>query len=136
MTENQIIPTQEEMWAVVELMGHGQTAGRIEKPTEWGGLMRVDVPDEDGSFRTELYGIGSIYSVKFVSEEIARAYAPKKREITTYDAPIVTREQYNTAVRKLNHERDNLLMQIHELRNRLTKISSLPASTDEDEIPL
>ena len=38
MTEQTLIEnTQEEMWATVELMGHGQTAGRVTKPSEWGG---------------------------------------------------------------------------------------------------
>ena len=43
-----------EMWAVVELMGHGITAGII-RTSDLGGLLRVDVPIED-SFRTEYYG--------------------------------------------------------------------------------
>jgi len=130
-TENRIIQTQEEMWAIVELMGHGQTAGRIEKPTEWGGLMRVDVPDDDG-YRTEFYSMSAIYSVKFVSEEIARAYAPRKRKITAYDTPIVTREQHEAAVRELRSERNDLQRQIHELERRLTQVNGLPAPTWED----
>lgn len=81
---------QQEMWAiVVELMGHAQTAGRITKPSEWGGLMRVDVPGENGDYTTEFYKMSAIYRVKFTSEEIARAYAPKERAITGYDAPTV-----------------------------------------------
>ena len=130
-TENRIIQTQEEMWAIVELMGHGQTAGRVEKPTEWGGLMRVDVPDDDG-YRTEFYSMSAIYSVKFVSEEIARAYAPKKREITAYDTPIVTREQHEAVVRDLRHEQGELRSQVYELERRLTQVNALPAPTWPD----
>lgn len=135
-TENQIIRT-EEMWAIVELMGHGQTAGRVEKPTEWGGLMRVDVPGEDGSFRTEFYGMPAIYSVKFVSEEIARAYAPRKRDITAYDSPIITREQHDSVVRRLEAEQRELNMQVRELERRLTQIKALPetAESETDHIP-
>lgn len=125
-TENRIIQTQEEMWAIVELMGHGQTAGRVEKPTEWGGLMRVDVPGEDGSYRTEFYSMSAIYSVKFVSEEIARAYAPKKREITAYDSPIVTREQHESVVRELRNEQSDLRLQVRELKRRLIQAKGLP----------
>ena len=36
-----------EMWAVIELMGHGQTAGII-RTSDLGGLLRVDVPIDDG----------------------------------------------------------------------------------------
>lgn len=125
-TENQVIRAQEEMWAIVELMGHGQTAGRVEKPTEWGGLMRVDVPDDDGSYRTEFYSTSAIYSVKFVSEEIARAYAPKKREITAYDTPIVTREQHREVVRELQTDNSRLQNRINELERRLTAVNALP----------
>lgn len=133
-TENKIMQAQEEMWAIVELMGHGQTAGRIEKPTEWGGLMRVDVPaEDDSSYRTEFYSMSAIYSVKFVSEEIARAYAPKKRDITAYDTPIVTREQHEATVRELRSERNDLQRQIHELERRLTQVAALPAPKWEDE---
>lgn len=61
---------QNEMWATVELMGHAQTAGRISKPSEWGGLLRVDVPDGD-SYRTEFYGMAAIYESATGSERRA-----------------------------------------------------------------
>ncbi len=117
--ETQVMQPITDQWAIVELMGHGQTAGRVEKPSEWGGLMRVDVPDEDGSYRTEFYSMSAIYSVKFVSEEIARAYAPTKREITAYDSPIVTREEHQEMVRQLMNRMD-------ELKRRLTTVDRLP----------
>ena len=53
-----------EMWAVIELMGHGRTAGII-RTSDLGGLLRVDVPIEDG-YRTEYYGEAAIYSIKVV----------------------------------------------------------------------
>ena len=131
--ENQVIQAQEEMWAIVELMGHGQTAGRVEKPTEWGGLMRVDVPDEDGS-RTEFYSMSAIYSVKFVGEEIARAYAPRKRDITAYDTPIVTRDQHEAVTRELQREGSDLRSQVHELKRRLTQVALIKEiAGDEDK---
>jgi len=83
MDDNNLTLTEPaEMWATVELMGHGQTAGRISMPTEWGGLLRVDVPIADGSYTTEFYGLRAVYRIKFTSEQIARAYAPQEREAT------------------------------------------------------
>lgn len=132
-----IMPAHEEMWAIVELMGHAQTAGRISRSPEWSGLLRVDVPDEHEGFSTEFYGERSIYRIKFVSEEIARAYAPSEREISAYDAPIITREQHHAVVRDLRLEISRLDNQVDELRRRLTSIPDrldLPApSPDEDE---
>lgn len=130
--QTQMIEAFPEMWAIVELMGHGQTAGRIEKPSEWGGLMRVDVPNEHGTFRTEFYSISAIYSVKFVSEEIARAYAPREKEITAYNTPIVTREQHQQVVNDLRQENYNQTRKIEELQRRLTAIQLLPETTDPD----
>ena len=46
---------QNEMWAIVELMGHGVTAGII-RTSDLGGLLRVDVPIDGEGYRTEYYG--------------------------------------------------------------------------------
>lgn len=121
---------QNEMWAVIELMGHGQTAGII-RTSDLGGLLRVDVPVDEG-FRTEYYGSAAIYSVKIVSEEIARAYAMPDREINVYDAPIVPRAQFEEALRKVRKEVEGLRHQNSVLENRLTMVNSLPAPEDED----
>ena len=138
MSENQIMQSEQEMWAVVELMGHGQTAGRITKPAEWGGLMRVDVPcDDEEKYTTEFYGMSAIYRVRFVSEEIARAYAPKDRIIEAYDTPIVTREQHQEVVRHLEDEQYSLRDQIRELERRLTSVNVLSSGeeTDIEDVP-
>lgn len=105
---------QNEQWAIVELMGHGLTAGRIEM----GALLRVDVPDGD-TYRTEFYGMAAIYSVKIVSDEIARAYATRKPDIIAYDAPVVTREKYETDVEALQNENYSLMREMRELERRL-----------------
>lgn len=118
---------QDEMWATVELMGHGQTAGRISMPMEWGGMLRVDVPDDNGGYTTEFYGLRAIYRVKFVSEQIARAYAPKERDIVSYDTPIVTREQHEAKVSRLRDESYDLRRQVQELERRLTTVAAFPA---------
>lgn len=113
-----------EMWAIVELMGHGRTAGIVQKG-DLGGLLRVDVPIEDG-FRTEYYGEAAIYSIKVVSEEIARAYALPDREIVAYDEPIVPRAEYEAALQKARFENGKLYRQIEVLERRLTTINALP----------
>ncbi len=121
---------REEQWATVELMGHGQTAGRIEM----GQLLRVDVPLDDGKFRTEYYGISAIYKINLVSEEIARAYAHPVRAVHVYNAPIVTREQHLSAMSHAEHDNERLREQVRELERRLTAINhQLPAPTEYSE---
>jgi hypothetical protein len=120
-------PTQpSDTWATVELMGHARTAGRISRPSDWGGLLRVDVPEADGSYRTEFYGIPAIYSVKLVSEDIARAYATANHAVIAYDSPIVTREQHEAAVNDLHRQNNQLSRQVNELERRLTSVNALP----------
>lgn len=131
--DTKIIQAEQEMWATVELMGHGQTAGRVSKPTEWGGLIRVDVPIEDGLYRTEFYGMAAIYAVKFVSEEIARAYAPKERNIVAYDTPIVTREQHESTIQRMESDYRELQTRFRELKRRLVKIDAPPEPADHQE---
>lgn len=122
-----------DMWATVELMGHAQTAGRISRPSDWGGLLRVDVPIENGDYRTEFYGMPAIYSIKLVSEEIARAYATPARAVIAYDTPIVTREQYEAATRRMDIENSELRRKINELERRLTAVKALPQPDDDEE---
>ena len=124
---------QQEMWAVVELMGHGRTAGRI-RSSDLGGLLRVDVPTED-DYRTEFYGAAAIYSVKIVSEEVARAYASPARAVLSYDEPIVPREQYEAALNMARSDNNALLHRIRILEGRLTAVNLLPIPADStDEI--
>lgn len=122
---------QNEMWAIVELMGHGLTAGII-RTSDIGGLLRVDVPIED-SYRTEYYGESAIYSIKIVSEEIARAYAKPERGVISYDEPIVPRAEYEKALYKSRSLVSELEHRIKVLSQRLPDVNSLPAPTDELE---
>jgi hypothetical protein len=133
--ETEVIQSQpQEMWATVELMGHAQTAGRISRPSDWGGLLRVDVPTaENGTYRSEFYGMTAIYAIKLVSEEIARAFVQPTRGVIAYDTPIVTREQHENAVRQLDKQNDQLRTKINELERRLTAVKALPAQADEEE---
>ena len=120
-----------EMWAVVELMGHGQTAGLIRK-SDLGGLLRIDVPCGEEGFRTEYYGEQAIYAIRIVSEEIARAYALPEREICGYNEPIVPRAQFEEALKKLRDELDSMAHQNRVLQERLTTINSLPGPTESN----
>jgi len=122
---------QVDMWAIVELMGHGMTAGII-KTSDLGGLLRVDVPMEDG-YRTEYYGENAIYSIKIVSEEIARVYARPERNVIAYDEPIVPRAQYEEALNKARRQIGDMEHHIRVLNERLTTVRSLPEKTDSDE---
>jgi len=125
MEEELIHIDQTEIWAIVELMGHARTAGRISQPGTYGGLLRVDVPIDD-SYRTEFYGNAAIYSIKLVSEEIARAYAQPTRDTYAYNEPIVPREMYENTLREMRQERNDLMHTIDSLRRRLTAVDDMP----------
>jgi len=130
MSEKENENVNAEMWAVVELMGHEVTAG-IVKPGELGGLIRIDVPIDDG-FRTEFLGEKAIFRIKVVSEEIARAYALPDRNIIAYDEPIVPRAQYEEALQIARRKNNALQRQVSELENRLTAVKALPSGDAED----
>lgn len=63
-----------EQWCLLDLFGHVRLAGRVTEATIGGcSFLRCDVPEGEG-YRTEYYGNGAIYSLRPVSEEIARAF--------------------------------------------------------------
>jgi len=123
--------SENELWATIDLMGHAQTAGRISRPQDWGGLLRVDVPLGEDTYRTEYYGMQAIYSIRLVSEEIARAYARPVQASLAYDAPIVTREQHQAAMRQATESVDHLRGRIRVLEGRLTAVRGLPEPSGE-----
>ena len=130
-TPQDTTPTNAQ-WAIVEIMGHVQTAGRISRPADWGGLLRVDVPC-DGSYRTEYYGMAAIYAIKLVSEEIARAYAEREAPLAQdYSAPIVTRSQFDDMQRRAERTIMQLNGNLDELRRRLTAVHALPEPEAEE----
>lgn len=114
-----------DSWAVVDLMGHVTIAGRITKPGEYGGLWQIDIPEGD-SFRSEFFGSQSVYRIRMVSEEIARAYAGPAHDIVAYDTPIITREEHMQQMQRAREEYQRLQHEVNELRNRLTRVNSLP----------
>ena len=122
-----------EQWATIDLMGHAQTAGRISRPDDWGGLLRVDVPLKGREYRTEYYGMAAIYSIRLVSEEIARAYAAPVQASLAYDAPIVTREQHEAAMRRAQERVGTLESRIRVLEGRLVAVKALPERTEDEQ---
>ena len=66
-----------EAWAIVELFGHNQIAGKCSEQNIAGtNMLRVDVPETAGQPPfTRFLGSGSIYAINPVTEEIARAWA-------------------------------------------------------------
>jgi hypothetical protein len=75
-----------ETWAVVELMGHVKTAGKVSEEPHFGTvLLRLDVPEAKGKpAHTKFYGGASIYRVMPCDEQVARMVLEQ-----TYQAPIV-----------------------------------------------
>jgi len=103
-----------DSWAIVELMGHVALAGRVALPGEYGGLWQIDIPIGD-SFRTEFFGSQSVYRIRMVSEEIARAYAPR-HEVIEYNAPIITRDEHLRIVERYQERISEMQQQINRLR--------------------
>jgi hypothetical protein len=66
-------------WVMLELMGHRQRIGRAREEDIAGGLMlRIDIPTEGEDYATEYYGASSIYSLRPISEEVAKAHWANK----------------------------------------------------------
>lgn len=62
-------------WVMLELMGHRQRIGQAREEEIAGGLMlRIDIPTEGEDYATEYYGSSSIYSIRPISEEVARSH--------------------------------------------------------------
>lgn len=116
---------ENDSWAIVDLMGHVCLAGRVTKPGEFGGLWQIDIPDGE-KFRTEFFGSQSVYRIRIVSEEIARAYAKPAYDIVEYDAPIVTRAEHENAMQKARDNYERLWRENQELTRRLTAVNALP----------
>lgn len=71
-----------ESWAIVEIMGHKQLAGRVSEQVVAGQtFVRIDVPAVGGlSPFTKLVGPASIYAITPVAEDVAKLYADRLRE--------------------------------------------------------
>ncbi len=68
--------TSAPQWAVIELMGHVRYGGLVSKDNQFGtAMLRVDVPQKDGSFVSQLINPASLYRITLCSEEIGRVAA-------------------------------------------------------------
>jgi hypothetical protein len=69
-----------EGWCVLELMGHRRLAGYVtEQEIAGAGMLRIDVPGEDGPVATQFYSPSSVYCITPTTEEIARAVAKRNQ---------------------------------------------------------
>jgi hypothetical protein len=66
-----------EAWAIIELFGHNQIAGRCTEQNIAGtNMLRVDVPEtESHPPFTRFLGSGAIYAINPITEEIAKHWA-------------------------------------------------------------
>lgn len=119
-----------DVWAIVDLMGHVELAGRVTKPGEYGGLWQIDIPEGE-TVRTEFFGSQSVYRIRIVSEQIARAYSVS-HEVIEYNAPIVTRAEHENAMERAKEVNWQLQKENEELRRRLTSIRALPEGEREE----
>jgi hypothetical protein len=73
-TETQTSP----QWAIIELMGHVRYGGLVSKDNQFGtAMLRIDVPQEDGSFVSQLVNPSSLYRLTICEEKLARAAAER-----------------------------------------------------------
>jgi hypothetical protein len=84
-------------WAIVEIMGHQRYAGRVSEQTIAGGsLLRIDIPATPRQpAYTKLFGVGSVYAITPVTEELAKATAASinASPISIYDLPEAMQEK-------------------------------------------
>ena len=80
--------TDNDTWAIVELFGHTQIAGRISEQEVAGSMfLRIDVPDiGDTNGFTRFLGASAIYSITPIDEAVARKACDvlKKRPVTVW----------------------------------------------------
>ncbi len=71
-----------DQWALVEVMGHKRFAGRVTEHVIAGqGFIRISVPAVEGQPKwTKFLGVGSIYAITPVEEQVARHLAANLRE--------------------------------------------------------
>ena len=95
-------------WGIVELFGHQVVAGWLTKSEMLGApMLRVDVPEtKDRPAFTKLYGDKAVFSISFVSEQIARraAEAYHVDPVSVYVPELVSVEQYRRDMQALKHE--------------------------------
>lgn len=83
-----------ESWAVVEIMGHKQLAGRVtEEPIAGVNMLRIDIPEAgDHPPQTVYHGGAAIYAIHPCSEEVARSAAATLRRRQSDPFPVYVPE--------------------------------------------
>lgn len=67
-------------WAILELMGHRRLAGYVtEVQIAGSGMLRLDVPGEEGETATQFYAMSAVYCITPTSESMARSVAKANR---------------------------------------------------------
>jgi hypothetical protein len=99
-----------EAWAIIELFGHNQIAGKCSEQNIAGtNMLRVDVPETERhpSF-TRFLGNGAIYAINPVTEEIAKHWANSLEvsPVNAWDIREYIRKQ-NLALHEGSSEEDN-----------------------------
>ena len=92
-TQQQKDPTFEG-WAFLELMGHRKLAGFVREQNFAGaGLIRIDVPGDDGNIATQFYSPSALYCLTPTTEDMARRFAKNVRPepVTRWELPPATK---------------------------------------------
>lgn len=124
--------TENGQWAIIQLFGHKTIAGFVSKSDMLGqAMLRIDVPATTAQPAfTQLYGDKAVYSVTFVSEEVARktAEAVQVNPINVYTPDLITVQQYEKTMQQ--YEKD-----VGELRCQLYRVTSRGYLEDSGEDP-
>jgi len=93
---------QFENWAIIEIMGHIKCAGMARTMTFGSTVfLRVDIPETTKQpAHTKMYGMGSIFSISPVTEEVARSHAEawNLQPIIEYNVQQAYQKRFNAAV--------------------------------------
>ena len=94
-------------WAVVELMGHVTLAGRVYADSTLSvNMLRLDVPQiGDIAAYTKLIGPHSIYSITFVSEDVALRAAEYQSRRPIHEYQLSPASEPNRPTHELGFDR-------------------------------
>jgi hypothetical protein len=91
-----------EHWAIVEIMGHIKCAGMARTMTFGSTVfLRIDIPETTKQpAHSKMYGMGSIFSISPVSEEVARSHAEawNLQPIIEYNVQRAYQKRFEAAV--------------------------------------
>lgn len=69
-------------WAIIELMGHRRVAGYVsEREVAGARFLQIEIPQDSGEWRTQLYAPQAVYCITPVTEQVARALARHSRPL-------------------------------------------------------